>query len=61
MRDDDTETEHRQQLMGHIGSTLLVLLVYTIKDKQDYEVIRIISARKATSVERRNYEAGTWS
>lgn len=60
IRDDDTEKEHRQQIMGHIGGTLLVLVVYTMRDKQGDDVIRIISARKATAGERRKYEAGKW-
>ena len=57
-RDDYTETEYRQQIMGHIGGILLVLVVYTMRDKQDEDVIRIISARKATAAERRKYEKG---
>jgi len=59
-RDDFTESEHRRQIMGHIGSTLLVLVVFTMRDKQGEEVFRIISARKATTAERRMYEAGQW-
>ncbi len=59
-RDDYTETEHRRQIMGHIGGTLLVLVVYAMKDKQGEEVFRIISARKGTAAERRKYEAGKW-
>ena len=48
------------QIMGHIGSTLLVLVVYTMRDTEGEEIIRIISARKTTAAERRKYEAGTW-
>ncbi len=59
-RDDDTDDEHRQQIMGHIGGTLLILAVYTMRTKQGDEVVRIISARKATAAERRKYEAGKW-
>lgn len=59
-RDDDTGHEHRQQIMGLIGGTLLVLVVYTIRNKKGEDVFRIISARKATTGERRKYEAGTW-
>ncbi|MDA3957935.1 BrnT family toxin [Oceanispirochaeta sp.] len=59
-RDDFTESENRRQIMGHIGGTLLVLVVFTMRDKQGEEVLRIISARKATTAERRKYEAGQW-
>jgi len=59
-RDDDSDSEHRQQIMGHIGGNLLVLAVYTIRNKQGDDVIRIISARKTTAGERRLYEAGKW-
>ncbi|MBN1615829.1 MAG: BrnT family toxin [Spirochaetales bacterium] len=59
-RDDFTDSEHRKQIMGHIGGTLLVLVVYSMKNRQGKDVFRIISARKATAAERRNYEAGKW-
>ena len=59
-RDDFTDLEHRRQIMGLIGGTLLVVVVYTMRNKQGEDVFRIISARKATRAERRKYEAGTW-
>lgn len=59
-RDDDSDSEHRQQIMGHIGGTLLVLAIYTTRNKQGEDSIRIISARKATAGERRKYEEGKW-
>jgi len=59
-RNDYTENEPRRQIMGHIGGSLLVLVVYTMRNKQGEEVFRIISARKATTAERRKYEAGKW-
>ena len=34
------------------------VMVYTMRDKQGEDVIRIISARKATAAERRKYEVG---
>ena len=46
--------------MGHIGSILLVLVVYTMRLSSDKEAIRIISARKATTQEKRQYEKNTW-
>jgi len=59
-RNDYTEKEPRRQIMGHIGGSLLVLVVYAMRNKQGEEVFRIISARKATTAERRKYEAGKW-
>ena len=59
-RDDYTESEDRRQIMGHAGGSLLVLVVYGMRDKKGEEVFRIISARKATAGERRKYEAGKW-
>ncbi len=59
--DDTREGEPRWQIMGHLGGILLVLVVYTIKERRENEeVFRLISARKATAAERRKYEAGKW-
>lgn len=60
VRDDFSDDEHRQQIIGHIGGILLVLVVFTTRNKQGEDVFRIISARKATTGERRKYEAGKW-
>ena len=46
--------------MGQVGGALLVLVVFTMRDKHGEEVFRIISARKATAAERSKYEAGKW-
>jgi len=59
-RDDFTETEARRQIIGQVSGVLLILVVYTMRNEEGEEVIRIISARKATAAERRRYEAGTW-
>ncbi|KGE72748.1 BrnT family toxin [Spirochaeta lutea] len=48
-RVDYNEEEPRWQIMGHIGTELLVLAVYAMRNRNGEEVIRIISARKATS------------
>ncbi|GAB1483432.1 BrnT family toxin [Treponema sp.] len=59
-REDFTEKEERRHIIGAIGGILMVLVVYTMRSEEDEEIIRIISARKATAAERRRYEAGTW-
>jgi len=50
------------QIMGHWGTLLLILVVYTMR-RTDRQVIPITdksSARKATVGERRQYEEGKW-
>ena len=54
--DRDVEGEERWQTMGLIGSIVVVLVAHTYREEGDEAVIRIISARKATSHERRYYE-----
>ena len=53
--------EMRWQTIGMVGESLLILLVaHTVEDdSEDCEHIRIISARRATRVERKFYEQGS--
>lgn len=44
--------ESRYVLVGHAVSGTLLVVVHTYRD----EVVRLISARRATSLERRTYE-----
>ena len=55
-RDFTLENEERWITVGAIGPGSLLLLVHTFYEKQEEEVIRIISARAAESHERRAYE-----
>ncbi len=48
--------EERWQTFGMIGG-LIVMVAHTFWEEDGEEVIRLISARKATSGERRIYEA----
>jgi uncharacterized DUF497 family protein len=50
--------EQRWQTLGLVGETVVLLVVHTVQEEHSEEVIRIISARKATSRERRHYEQG---
>ena len=50
--DPRTETEDRYITLGAAPDGLLLVVVYTWRD----EVIRLISARRATGKERRQYE-----
>ncbi len=48
--------EQRWQTLGMAQGVLLLLVAHTIRDDEDVEVVRIISARPATRPERRKYE-----
>ncbi len=50
--------EQRWQTMGAIGGIVIVIVAHTWRDDGDDEVVRIISARKATKQERKAYEQG---
>jgi uncharacterized DUF497 family protein len=43
--------------MGLIGGAVVLLVAHTVEERDGEEVIRIISARKATAHERRAYES----
>ena len=51
---DHSENEDRYVTMGTSALNRLLVIVHTDRD----EVLRIISAREATSRERKDYEAG---
>ncbi len=54
---DRTEnTEERWHALGMVYGQVLLLVVHTYKTVSGNEIIRIISARKATKYERRFYE-----
>ena len=52
------EGEARWQTMGCIGGVVVLLVAHTYKEENGEEVIRVISARKATPRERKVYEEG---
>ncbi len=49
--------EGRWWTIGLVGSQLLIV-VHTWEEHEDEDIIRIISARKASTSERRRYEEG---
>jgi uncharacterized protein len=54
--------EERWQTIGTIENIVIVMVAHTIKletDSQE-EIIRIVSARKATRAERQEYEKALW-
>jgi|SRR5579863_185820 len=56
----EVDGEDRWQTLGTIGGSLIVMVAYTYREEGDDEVIRMISARKASPSERRAYEKGNW-
>lgn len=50
------DDEERWQTIGTIG-VLVVLVAHTWREEDGQEVMRLISARKASSAEKRPYEA----
>jgi uncharacterized protein len=56
LEDRVIDYEERWQAIGIISGTFLLLVVHTERDDERGEVIRIISARRADSHERRIYE-----
>lgn len=48
--------EERWQTLGRIGPVVILLVAHTYNERDGEEVIRIISARKATRHERACYE-----
>ena len=51
------DIEERWHSIGRIGTTVIYVSHTVVESEHGEEIIRIISARKATSVEQRNYYA----
>jgi uncharacterized DUF497 family protein len=50
-----SDKEERWITIGQAGRHLLIVVVHTYRDTEEDEVIRLISARKATPKERKQY------
>lgn len=48
--------EYRWQTMGLVDNELLLFVAHTVREAEDDEIIRIISARRVTRSERKRYE-----
>jgi uncharacterized DUF497 family protein len=48
--------EFRWRTLGLAGDIVLVLVAHTVRNEQEDEIIRIISARRATRRERKRYD-----
>jgi uncharacterized DUF497 family protein len=58
--DRDVDGEERRHTIGLAGAVLLLLVVHTILEENEEEIVRIISAREAVGHERRLYEDGKY-
>ncbi|MDZ7736186.1 MAG: BrnT family toxin [Gammaproteobacteria bacterium] len=56
LQDRHVGNEERWQTMGLIDGLIVLLVAHTYYEEDGEEVIRIISARKATAHERKSYE-----
>ncbi len=55
IQDRFIEGEERWQTLGLVGGIVVLLVAHTVCEEDEEEIVRIISARKATSHERRIY------
>ncbi|MGH8579050.1 MAG: BrnT family toxin, partial [Gammaproteobacteria bacterium] len=53
---DDSEVEERWVTLGKAKDGNLLVVVHTFEEQEDDATVRIISARKATKHEQRQYE-----
>lgn len=58
-RDRAEHGEERWTTIRMLGGAVLAVVVHTDRSTEEEEVVRIISARKATRSERRRYEQDT--
>ena len=56
IQDRQMDSEERWQTLGLVAGLVVILVAHTWIVLDEQEVIRIISARKATKWERSNYE-----
>jgi len=56
VQDRVIEGERRWQTLGLVGDVVILLVAHTYDEEDGEEMIRIISARKATPHERKLYE-----
>jgi uncharacterized DUF497 family protein len=59
-QDREVDGDERWQTMGVIARSVVVLVAHTYREEKGEAIVRVISARKATSSEKRAYEKGQW-
>jgi uncharacterized DUF497 family protein len=58
-QDREVDGEERWQTIGRIDDLMMLTVAHTVMDDKESLIFRIISARRATTHERRRYEANT--
>jgi uncharacterized DUF497 family protein len=58
--DQIEDGEERWLAIGIVGGTTILAVVHVYRGDEDNQIVRIISARKATPRERRRYERQTF-
>jgi uncharacterized protein len=58
-QDREVDGEERWQTIGQIDDLMMLTVAHTVVDDKESLILRIISARRATTYERRRYEANT--
>ena len=53
---EDERGELRWQAVGLVGEVLLLVVAHTVREDAQDEIVRLISARRATRKERAHYE-----
>ena len=56
VQDRIVDSEQRWRTMGQVGGLIIIVVIHTYIEKNGQEIIRIISARKATKQEGKHYE-----
>ncbi len=56
IQDRFEDGEERWQTLGQVNNLVIILVAHTVRIENSDEMIRIISARKATRAERQYYE-----
>jgi uncharacterized DUF497 family protein len=56
--DYEDNGEERWQTIGTVEGVLVLVVAHTYRDEEHDEVVRIISARKASKYEQKQYEKG---
>ncbi len=55
-QDRVVDGEERWQTIGMVGGFIILMVAHTVRDNDAIEIIRIISARRATPKEQKRYE-----
>jgi hypothetical protein len=58
---DHEDSEDRWSLVGATESGILLVVIFAVDEEGSEKYVRIISARRATSHERREYESGEYA